>query len=552
MKKDAGFDFSRSNTQVNFILLITLACIMSVNIFPGCQVQSEEYRPGLIGIYYSEPNFTSIKAITILTSLEQNWNEEVDFETGSSGVWNGYIIAPVDGDISFHLETNKIATLAIGKDHQTESNQDQASTTLVVQMEKNRIYPIRVTFINGGQQSDYGYFNIKWHWDKQDLTSIPVANIKHSDQNLADLAWLSELDEEPVDKSQFLTVPGKHVIVYYEPGRFAAWPANNGIWNWGDEILVGFLRAFYKENKYHHSIDRTKPSQSVLARSLDGGETWIVEDPENYIGDGSDFVDLKNEINFTNPNLAMRFTKKGFFTSYTRGKSWDGPFKFPNFKVGEITTRTDYIVNGQKNCLFFLSAKDKSVKATLQDRSFCAQTTDGGKTIKFISWMAETDTIRSVMSSTVRMSKSHLITALRRRYDPTSDQKTTLPKNYIDVHESLDNGKTWNFLHKIAETDRGMRNGNPPSLVKLPDGRICVTYGYRNIPYSIRARISADKGKTWSKEILLRDDARKFDIGYTQSVVREDGNIVTLYYYTTEAKKEMHIAATIWDPDNVK
>ncbi len=94
-------------------------------------------------------------------------------------------------------------------------------------------------------------------------------------------------------------------------------------------------------------------------------------------------------------------------------------------------------------------------------------------------------------------------------------------------------------------------NGNPPSLVKLPDGRICVTYGYRNIPYSIRARISTDKGKTWSKEILLRDDARKFDIGYTQSIVREDGKIVTVYYYTTEEKNEMHIAATIWNPDDV-
>jgi len=524
--------------------------VIAITFF-ACQQSDSQYKPGLVGIYYSEPNLTSIKAITVLTSLEQNWNEEIDFETGSSGIWHGYIIAPANGDISFYLETNKIAILAIGKDYQTESNQDQASTILSVQMEKDRAYPIRVKFYNDGKKSDYGYFNIKWKWDKREVTSIPVANIKHSDQDLEELAWLSELDQDPVDKSQFLTVPGKHVIIYYEPGRFGAWPANNGIWNWGDEILVGFLKAHYKENQFHHSIDRSKPSQSVLARSLDGGATWTIEDPENFVRDGNEFVEMRNEINFTNPNLAMRFTKKGFFTSYTRGKSWDGPFKFPNFHVGEISTRTDYIVNGQNNCLLFLSAKDKSVKATLQDRSFCAQTTDGGKTIKFISWMAETDTIRSVMSSTVRMSESHLITALRRRYDPPSDQKKMLPQNYIDIHESLDNGKTWNYLYKIADTDRGMRNGNPPSLVKLPDGRICVTYGYRNIPYSIRARISGDKGKTWNKEILLRDDARKFDIGYTQSVVRKDGKIVTVYYYTTEAKKEMHIAATIWDPDHV-
>ena len=32
----------------------------------------------------------------------------------------------------------------------------------------------------------------------------------------------------------------RHLIVYQEAGRYAAWPANHGIWSWGDEILVGF------------------------------------------------------------------------------------------------------------------------------------------------------------------------------------------------------------------------------------------------------------------------------------------------------------------------
>jgi hypothetical protein len=517
--------------------------------FFSCQESDSQLKPGLVGIYYSEPNLTSIKAVTVLTSLEQNWNETVDFQTGSSGVWDGFIIAPADGEISFYLETNKIAILEMGNDFKTESNQEV--TSLNIKMNKGQTYPIRVTFYNDGERTDYGFFTVKWQWDKGEILSIPVDYIKHSQQNREALAWLSILDPVPVDRTQFLTVPGKHVIVYHERGRFGAWPANNGIWHWGDEILVGFFKAYYKENKYHHSVDRTKPMAYALARSVDGGQSWTNEDPENFVGDGNDFIPLKGKINFTHPDLAMRFTKEGFFTSYTRGKSWRGPFKFPSLPVGEISTRTDYLVNGPNECLFFLSAKDKRVKAVLQDRSFCAQTTDGGKSLKFMSWMAETDTIRSVMSSTVRMSENHLITALRRRYDPPLDQKKMLPKNYITVHESLDNGKTWNYLHKIADTDRGIRNGNPPSLVKLKDGRICVTYGYRDIPYSIRAKISSDKGKTWSREILLRDDARKFDIGYTRSVVRNDGKIVTLYYYTTEKIREMHIAATIWDPDKV-
>ena len=37
----------------------------------------------------------------------------------------------------------------------------------------------------------------------------------------------------------------KHVIVYKEVGRYAGWPANYGIWSWGDEIVTGFTLGFH-------------------------------------------------------------------------------------------------------------------------------------------------------------------------------------------------------------------------------------------------------------------------------------------------------------------
>ena len=535
-----------TNYRLNQNILITyFNLFLMLVVFLGCQKDS--YYPGLVGIYYSEPNFTSIKAVTVLTSLAQNWDESVDFETGSSGVWDGFIISPADDEISFHLETNRTVKINIADQFEAEAHKGKA--TLNVQLKKDQAYPVQVSFLNPGVRTDYGYFNIKWSWADNEAESIPASHLKHSDKNLDELAWLPDQEPPAADKSQFLTASGKHVIVYHEPGRFAAWPANNGIWSWGDEILVGMFRAYYKENKYHHSVDRTKPMEFVLARSLDGGETWKMEDPDSYVLNGDEFRSLRNKIHFTHPDFALKIKNDIFLTSYNRGKSWEGPYQFPDFNVGNLTSRTDVLVNGKNDAFIFLSAKDTRVKATLQDRAFCVRTTDGGKTFKFISWMAEIDTIRSVMPATVSISENHLITAMRRRYDPPLDQKKMLPKNYISVHESKDNGKTWNFKSIVAETDRGIRNGNPPSMVKLNDNRIVVMYGYRNRPYSIRARISSDFGKTWSKEILLRDDGRKFDIGYTRAVVREDGKIVTVYYFTTEEKKEMHIAATIWDPD---
>ena len=72
----------------------------------------------------------------------------------------------------------------------------------------------------------------------------------------------------------------KHVKVYDEPGRFGGWPANNGIWIWSNEILVGFSQGYYKNlGPALHNIDREKPEVHKLARSLDGGETWSIEDP---------------------------------------------------------------------------------------------------------------------------------------------------------------------------------------------------------------------------------------------------------------------------------
>ena len=71
----------------------------------------------------------------------------------------------------------------------------------------------------------------------------------------------------------------QNVVVSAEPGRFAGWPANHGIWIWGDEILVGFSLGYYKDLGQLHNIDREKPEEFVFARSNDGGLTWATERP---------------------------------------------------------------------------------------------------------------------------------------------------------------------------------------------------------------------------------------------------------------------------------
>ena len=70
----------------------------------------------------------------------------------------------------------------------------------------------------------------------------------------------------------------RQVTVYREPGRFAGWPANYGIWRWGAEIVVGFTVGAHKTVERGHAIDKRHPFVNRQARSLDGGLSWAVEE----------------------------------------------------------------------------------------------------------------------------------------------------------------------------------------------------------------------------------------------------------------------------------
>ncbi len=517
-------------------------------LFSACS--NKQTTPGLIGIYFSEPNLTSIKAVTVLENLEQNWDEKVDFQGESSGEWSGYIVAPITGKVKFQLTSDYSAEIKIAESILKVDN-DKPESVIEIDMSEGRSYPITLTFWHLGKKGDSGFFSLKWGWNSEEFQSIPLANIFYTEEEASKLDFLKDVDPQSIDKSKFIYAEGEHHIVYHESGRFAAWPANNGIWNWGNEILVCFLQAYNKENKYHHANDQTKPMNPAFARSLDGGQTWQFEKVPDNLSYGRKGKKFEGKINFATDGFALRNRDQTFCYSYDKGKTWEGPYNYPDFGIGQLTSRTDYIVENANEAFIFTSVKDEKVRASLQDRAITIKTRDGGKNFEFVGYMTELDTVRSVMPATVRIDENHLVSAMRRRLDPPQNEKYGLPKNWIDVYESKDNGENWDFLAKIANTDTGIRNGNPPSMVRLKSGKLVVAYGYRGLPYSIRARLSSDNGKTWSKEIILRDDARTWDIGYCRTIVREDDKVVTVYYFSTEENTERHIAATVWDPNQI-
>jgi BNR repeat protein len=348
----------------------------------------------------------------------------------------------------------------------------------------------------------------------------------------------------------------RHVTIYSEAGRYGGWPANHGVWSWADGIVVGFSAAYYKWlGPDVHPYDRDRPEEPYLARSLDGGDTWEIEPtpalvpPEGMYtasGPGGKASDLAESIDFLQPGFCMIFRmtegQKGrswFFYSYDRGKTWKGPFNFPMLGQTAIMARTDYIVNGKRDLMVFLTAAKASGG---EGRTFMAQTLDGGVHWAFVAWTApDPGEGFSIMPSTVRISPSGLVTAVRHE-----DSHRKGP-NWIDAYASQDNGKSWQYLSRPAP-DTGGHSGNPPSMVRLKDGRLAITYGHRSPPFEVRARLSSDGGKTWGQETVLRGGAGAWDIGYTRTVQRADGKLVTVYYWAVEPMTERTIEATIWDP----
>ena len=100
----------------------------------------------------------------------------------------------------------------------------------------------------------------------------------------------------------------RHVVIYRERGRFGGWPANHGIWAWGNEILVGFSAAYFKKREWmYHQSDPDKPEVPAFARSLDSGETWTVrEAPEQMLPrwGGKNGAPLDQPIDFSAAGFA--------------------------------------------------------------------------------------------------------------------------------------------------------------------------------------------------------------------------------------------------------
>ncbi|MFK8113882.1 MAG: sialidase family protein [Rubripirellula sp.] len=126
-----------------------------------------------------------------------------------------------------------------------------------------------------------------------------------------------------------------------------------------------------------------------------------------------------------------------------------------------------------------------------------------------------------------------------RNHNPT-DNRATLQC------ESIDGGRTWTTPKATGVW------GLPSFLLRLKDGRLLMTYGYRRKPFGNLARISEDEGATWSEPLTISADGNGGDLGYPSTVELDDGSLVTVWYERLKGSTRAVLRQAHWSLEDVK
>ncbi|HEY6738168.1 MAG TPA: sialidase family protein [Actinopolymorphaceae bacterium] len=353
--------------------------------------------------------------------------------------------------------------------------------------------------------------------------------------------------------------------VFREPGRFAGWPANYGMWVWGEEVLVGFVVGDLGRPDGLHARDTTSPFVPIFARSLDGGRTWRTESfrgrtpgaaslsaDEHVVAElaagprlrDGELSPLRDPIDFSDPETVVLCARTGlaagarswFYVGRDRGRVWDGPYALPDFGLPGVAARTDIVPLSSHSALWLLTGAKADGS---EGRVFVAHTADGGRTFRRRGWVGDEPDGWTIMPSSVRLSDGAVVSAVRCAGAGRS-------RHWIDLYRSDDAGRSWSLIATpVPDTGNG---GNPPAIARLADGRLLLVYGSRREPYGLRCVTSSDDGETWSVPELLTTDTAVRDMGYPRVVTFDDGSVLACFYTNASAEGERFVEAVRWHP----
>jgi hypothetical protein len=171
------------------------------------------------------------------------------------------------------------------------------------------------------------------------------------------------------------------------------------------------------------------------------------------------------------------------------------------------------------------------------------RSTDNGESWEDYSIIAPPHPTKNFLEPNIFRTQSGRLVALLRTQTDYSIPGVRFEDTYQNVHTTVseDDGKTWSPVTEIPN----FWGSNPSHMLQLKSGKVLVTYGYRREPFGIRARLCNAELTDLSEaeEIILRADSATGDLGYTNAIQLDNGDILIIYYMT-EADGTRVIAST--------
>ena len=316
------------------------------------------------------------------------------------------------------------------------------------------------------------------------------------------------------------------------------------------ELLLAFRRAPDRRvlggGKYRHTDPN---SYLVLVRSKDSGQTWSKEPELIYahpyggsqdpcmvqLSDGSilctsygwarleteQVSKLKQPLFVNSKNFV--FMGGYILRSQNNGRSWDpiipAPTKIdptlgifgepiPAFNRGAMC-------EGANGRLYWVSQVFSSTTPAYTENHLMISD-DKGLTWTYSSVVAADPKVQFNETSIYETPKKDLVAFMR----------TDAYNDHLAIARSTDGGKSFTW------SDGGVI-GHPYHAVRLPDKRVLLVYGYRHVPYGIRARVlnAECTDAATAPEVVLRDDGGAPDLGYPWVTVLSKKRALVVYYF---------------------
>ena len=381
------------------------------------------------------------------------------------------------------------------------------------------------------------------------------------------LGLAGDLMYEAKDMSNYKKlVKQRDFVIYSDERYYCAFPSV--VCRPDGELLVAFRRAPERRLLGADDVTHADPnSYLLLVRSNDCGETWSAE-PELIfahplggsqdpcmiqLGDGTilctsyGWCQVPSDYAADDPYRAryrdFMFMGGYILRSFDGGKSWEEPIIPP--PVPSSVTRDHFgapcpafnrgaLCEGRDGRLFWGVTSRESVEPQVTSIQLLISEDQGA------TW-SHACRIASDPSGAIQMNETSL-------YETPGGNLVAFIRTFGNddrgaVARSSDGGRSFGPWE-----DTGFM-GHPHHLLRLPDGRALLVYGYRHEPFGIRARVLEPECRDFAtaEEIVIRDDGGNTDIGYPWSALMPDGRMLVTYYFNQDDGTR-HIAGSMLAP----